>query len=108
VFNSFFRIVLLEGMTHPLSTAAKAHYPGIFEHNDPTQRLIVVINFNNDIGDYHNCSLPENGIHMRRALMVCLSADRRGNRFEAAFDERTGLPLSVNLITSCATVRDSP
>jgi len=37
---------------------------------------------------------------MPRALILCLSADRRGNRFEATFDERTGLPLSVNLITA--------
>jgi len=51
VFNSFFRIESLEGMTHPSSTVAKAQNPGIFENNDPTQRLIVVINFNNDIGD---------------------------------------------------------
>jgi len=52
VFNSFFRIESLEAKTHPSSTASKARDPGIFEHNDPTQRLIVVINFNNDIGDY--------------------------------------------------------
>ncbi len=52
VFNSFFTIATLDGMTHPSSTAAKAQYLGIFENNDPSQRLQVVINFNNDIGDY--------------------------------------------------------
>lgn len=52
VFNSFFKIRTLEGMTHPASPAAKAVYLGIFEDNDPARRLQVVINFNNDIGDY--------------------------------------------------------
>lgn len=52
VFNSFFKIETLEGMTHPSTTEAKAQYLGIFENNDPRQRLMVVINFNNDIGDY--------------------------------------------------------
>ncbi len=52
VFNSFFKIETLEGMTHPARTDAKAQYLGIFENNDPSQRLLVVINFNNDIGDY--------------------------------------------------------
>lgn len=52
VFNSFFKIETLEGMTHPATRAAKAVYLGIHEDNDPTKRLQVVINFNNDIGDY--------------------------------------------------------
>jgi hypothetical protein len=52
IFNSFFRIETLEGMHHPATTAARAVYLGIFEHNDPTQRLMVVISYNNDIGDY--------------------------------------------------------
>jgi hypothetical protein len=52
VFNSFFHIESLEGMTHPASPLAKAQYLGIFEDNDPSKRLQVIINFNNDIGDY--------------------------------------------------------
>ena len=52
VFNTFFHIKTLDGMTHPASRAAKAQYLGIYENNDPTQRLQVIINFNNDIGDY--------------------------------------------------------
>jgi hypothetical protein len=52
IFNTFFHIKTLEGMTHPASRAAKAQYLGIYENNDPTQRLQVIINFNNDIGDY--------------------------------------------------------
>ncbi len=52
IFNTFFSIKTLEGMTHPATTAAKAQYLGIYQDNDPSQRLQVIINFNNDIGDY--------------------------------------------------------
>jgi hypothetical protein len=52
VFRSFFHIPTLDGMTHPDNDNAKAEYHGIFEDNDPSKRLLVVINYNNDIGDY--------------------------------------------------------
>ncbi len=52
VFQTFFGIKSLEGMTHPATRDAKAEYLGIFEDNDPSRRLLVVINYNNDIGDY--------------------------------------------------------
>jgi hypothetical protein len=52
IFNTFFHIKTLDGMTHPSTPAAKAVYLGIYEDNDPTKRLQVIINFNNDIGDY--------------------------------------------------------
>ena len=52
IFNTFFHIKTLEGMTHPATPLAKAVYLGIYEDNDPSKRLQVIINFNNDIGDY--------------------------------------------------------
>jgi hypothetical protein len=52
IFNTFFHIKTLDGMTHPATPMAKAVYLGIYEDNDPTKRLQVIINFNNDIGDY--------------------------------------------------------
>jgi hypothetical protein len=52
IFNSFFKINSLVGMTHPDDANAKAQYLGIYEDNDPSRRLLVVINYNNDIGDY--------------------------------------------------------
>lgn len=52
VFNSFFSIKTLDGMHHPATRDARAVYLGIHEDNDPEKRLQVVINFNNDIGDY--------------------------------------------------------
>jgi len=52
IFNTFFKIETLEGLSHPADDRAKAVYLGIFEDNDPTQRLSVIINYNNDIGDF--------------------------------------------------------
>lgn len=52
IFNSFFKLKTLDGMTHPATREAKAVYLGIYENNDPSARLQVVISYNNDIGDY--------------------------------------------------------
>jgi len=52
VFDAFFRIGTLEGMRHPSVSGYPAQYLGIFEDNDPARRLQVIINYNNDIGDY--------------------------------------------------------
>ncbi|HEV8600491.1 MAG TPA: DUF4159 domain-containing protein [Gemmatimonadales bacterium] len=53
IFNSFFRIESLN-MSYPTPgwQWLKAEFFGIFEDNDPAKRLLVVINYNNDIGDY--------------------------------------------------------
>lgn len=51
IFDSFFRIESLD-ITYPNNPALQAEFLGIFEANDPAQRLMVVINYNNDIGDY--------------------------------------------------------
>lgn len=52
IFDAFFRLETLEGLHHPGRSAAVARYFGIFEDNDPDRRLMVIINYNNDIGDY--------------------------------------------------------
>ena len=53
IFDSFFRIRSLD-MSYPTPgwQWLKAEFFGIFEDNDPAKRLLVVINYNNDIGDY--------------------------------------------------------
>ncbi len=51
VFDTFFRIKTLE-MSYPHDPTLPASFLGIHENNDPNGRLIVVINYNNDIGDY--------------------------------------------------------
>jgi hypothetical protein len=51
VFQSFFTLDSL-GMTYPHDRSLRAEFLGIHEDNDPSKRLLVVINYNNDIGDY--------------------------------------------------------
>ncbi|HSA56456.1 MAG TPA: DUF4159 domain-containing protein [Gemmatimonadaceae bacterium] len=51
IFDSFFRIESLE-MKYPHNPNLDAEFLGIHEDNDPSRRLMVVINYNNDIGDY--------------------------------------------------------
>ena len=52
IFDSFFHITTLAGMSHPGTPNARAEYYGIYENNDPSRRLVAIINYNNDIGDY--------------------------------------------------------
>lgn len=52
IFNSFFTIASLDGLSHPSGTRYTAEYFGIFEGNDPSRRLLAIINYNNDIGDF--------------------------------------------------------
>lgn len=51
VFHSFFSIGSLD-MHYPHDPSLKAQFLGIHEDNDPARRLLVVINYNTDIGDY--------------------------------------------------------
>jgi hypothetical protein len=51
VFDTFFHLDSLR-MPYPNNPNLQAEWFGIFEDNDPSRRLMVVINYNNDIGDY--------------------------------------------------------
>jgi hypothetical protein len=51
VFDTFFSIGSLD-MTYPGNPRLRAEFLGIHEDDDPAGRLMVVINYNNDIGDY--------------------------------------------------------
>jgi hypothetical protein len=51
VFDSFYRIESLE-YEHPYYRGFQSQFVGIFEDNDPAKRLMVIINYNNDIGEY--------------------------------------------------------
>lgn len=51
VFHTFFEIETLD-MPYPGNEFLRAQFLGIHEDNDPRKRLMVVINYNNDIGDY--------------------------------------------------------
>lgn len=51
VFHSFFEIETLD-FSPPTFRQYKPYFLGIHEDDDPGRRLMVVANFNNDIGDY--------------------------------------------------------
>jgi hypothetical protein len=51
IFDSFFTIRNIDGIVHPMYGLRPSYY-GIFEHNDPRQRLMVVANFDNDVPEY--------------------------------------------------------
>ncbi len=51
VFNSFFEIETLE-LPPPTFGQYRPLFLGLHEHDDPDGRLMVIANFNNDIGDY--------------------------------------------------------
>jgi hypothetical protein len=50
LFDSFYRIESLD-YNHPYFQVP-SQFLGIFENNDPTRRLMAVVNYNNDIGEY--------------------------------------------------------
>jgi hypothetical protein len=53
IFHSFFDIDDLEPLSHDnyRSRRSPAVFYGIFEDNDPKKRLMVIVNYNNDIGE---------------------------------------------------------
>ena len=60
VFSTFFKVENLD-FTHPKLPYLDTLFYGIFEHNDPNGRLMVIANYNNDIGDYWEWSdQPDN------------------------------------------------
>jgi Domain of unknown function (DUF4159) len=51
IFDSFFRIENLSAILSPTYGTTPV-YMGLHEDNDPTRRLMVIANYNNDIGEY--------------------------------------------------------
>jgi hypothetical protein len=50
IFDSFYRIPSLD-FTHPY-WGYKAEFWGLYENNDRNQRLMAIINYNNDVSEY--------------------------------------------------------
>jgi hypothetical protein len=50
IFDSFFRIPSLD-YQHPYY-GMQSQFLGMYEDDDPSKRLMVIVNYNNDIGDY--------------------------------------------------------
>lgn len=51
IFDSFFQIESLKSLASPTFQVEPA-YLGLHEGNDPDRRLVVIANYNNDIGEY--------------------------------------------------------
>ena len=51
LYRSFFEIHDIDAIVHPMSRIAPSYY-GVFEDNDPSKRLMVVANFDNDVPEY--------------------------------------------------------
>jgi len=51
IFDSFFKIQDINAIVHPMSRIRPSYY-GVFEDNDPSKRLMVVANFDNDVPEY--------------------------------------------------------
>ena len=51
IFNSFFQVKDIDAIVHPMSGIRPSYY-GLFEDNDPSKRLMVVANFDNDVPEY--------------------------------------------------------
>lgn len=50
IFDSFYRIAKLD-QVHPLQQIP-AEYYGVFEDNDPSKRMLMIVNYNNDIAEW--------------------------------------------------------
>jgi uncharacterized protein DUF4159 len=51
IFDCFFRVQDIDAIVHPM-TGIRPSYYGIFEDNDPSGRLMVVANYDNDVPEY--------------------------------------------------------
>ena len=52
VFDSFFHIADPYSLIPPYDRQLAPVYLGVFENNDPSRRLMVVVNYNNDLAEY--------------------------------------------------------
>ena len=51
IFDAFFQVKDIDAIVHPMSGIRPSYY-GIFEDNDPSKRLMVVANYDNDVPEY--------------------------------------------------------
>ncbi|MDQ8159472.1 MAG: DUF4159 domain-containing protein [Gemmatimonadota bacterium] len=51
IFDAFYRIKSLE-YDHPMYRGYKSVFYGVFEDNDPTKRMLAIVNYNNDLSEY--------------------------------------------------------
>ncbi len=58
IYDSFFRVEKFT-LHHPQADDLEGEFWGIYEDNDPSKRLMVVVNYNTDIGDFMEWSDQE-------------------------------------------------
>jgi hypothetical protein len=51
IYDAFFQIKDIHAIVHPMSGIRPSYY-GIYENNDPSKRLMVVANYDNDVPEY--------------------------------------------------------
>ena len=51
IFNCFFNIRDIDAIVHPMYGLTPSYY-GVFEDNDPSKRLMMIANFDNDVPEY--------------------------------------------------------
>lgn len=51
IFNAFFQIKDIDGIIHPMIGIRPSYY-AMYEDNDPSNRLMVIANFDNDVPEY--------------------------------------------------------
>jgi hypothetical protein len=51
IYDAFFQIKDIHAIVHPMSGIRPSYY-GIYEDNDPSKRLMVVANYDNDVPEY--------------------------------------------------------
>ena len=51
IFNDFFNIRDIDAIVHPMYGLSPSYY-GLFEDNDPSKRLMMIANFDNDVPEY--------------------------------------------------------
>jgi len=51
LYDSFFAIKDIDAIVHPMN-GMRPSYLGVYEDNDPSKRLMVVANFDNDVPEY--------------------------------------------------------
>jgi Domain of unknown function (DUF4159) len=51
IFNSFFQVKDIHGIIHPMIGIRPSYY-ALYEDNDPSKRLMVIANFDNDVPEY--------------------------------------------------------
>ena len=101
IFHSFFEVETLDFVQFYGRGEPTRPFTAIFEDNDPSKRLLLIANYNNDIGEYWEYS--DSGLHADRALERGVQA---GRELRHLFDDALACAsLCMNHRERVATLR---